>query len=187
VEKGLLEQDGVAVTTNIGFRDDYAIAVKSAWASENKVSKLSDLDGKIAGKSVGTDPECATRPDCLPQMKKIYGFTYEEVRQMEPTLMYEAIKNDEVDSITAYTTDGRVDLFGLEILEDDKGAFPPYDAIIITRNAFASENPDIIKIFNTLDSRIDTDTMRRLNKLYDIDKLEARDIARNYLLENNLI
>ncbi|WP_277342799.1 glycine betaine ABC transporter substrate-binding protein [Thermococcus sp. MV5] len=36
--------------------------------------------------------------------------------------MYEAIKNDQVDAISAYTTDARVDLFGLKILEDDKGA-----------------------------------------------------------------
>jgi osmoprotectant transport system substrate-binding protein len=183
----LLEQDGILVTTDIGFRDDYAIAVKADWANANGVTTLSELEGKIGGKSVGTDPECASRPDCLPQMKKIYGFTYEDVKQMEPTLMYEAIKNDEVDSITAYTTDARVDLFNLKILNDDKGAFPPYNAIIIARNNFAQDNPEIIAVFDMLEGNINTDTMRRLNKLYDVDKQEAEDVARNYLLENKMI
>jgi osmoprotectant transport system substrate-binding protein len=187
VEKGLLEQDGVVVTADIGFRDDYAIAVKSDWASANGISKLSDLEGEISGKSVGTDPECASRPDCLPQMKKIYGFTFDDIKQMEPTLMYEAIKNDEVDSITAYTTDARVDLFDLQILQDDKGAFPPYNAIIITTNEFSKENPEVVAILKRLHNRIDTDTMRSLNKLYDVEKQDAKDIAREYLTEVGMI
>ena len=38
-----------------------------------------------------------------------------------------------------------------------------------------------------LEDQIDTDTMRGLNKLYDIDKKEASDIAKDYLVEAGLI
>lgn len=186
VEKGLLEKDGVVIAARIGFRDDYALAVKAEWAEENGVKSISDLS-KFASKLVfGSDPEFATRPDGLPQIKKIYGFEFKEIKQMEPTLMYEAIKNDQVDVIPAYTTDARVDLFNLKILEDDKGALPPYDAIIIVKKDLAA-NQKLMEVLKKLDGKIDTDTMRALNYLYDVEKKDAREIARNYLVKEGLI
>jgi osmoprotectant transport system substrate-binding protein len=101
-------------------------------------------------------------------------------------LMYEAIKNNQVDAIGAYTTDARVDLYDLAIVEDNLGALPPYNAIILVRKEFA-ENEELMRIFKILEDRIDTETMRHLNKFYDIDKKEAADIARDYLLEQGLI
>lgn len=186
VEKGLLEQDQISIAAKIGFSNDYAIALKQSWVKENNIQKLSDLAPYAADLSLGTDPEFASRPDGLPQINKIYGFTFGRVRQMQPTLMYEAIKNNQVDAIGAYTTDARVDLYDLSIVEDDQGALPPYDAIIIVRKEF-TENEDLMKIFQILDGRIDTATMRQLNKLYDIDKKEAADIARDFLVEQGLI
>ena len=66
------------------------------------------------------------------------------------------------------------------------GALPPYNAIIIVRKEFA-ENEELMRIFKILENQIDTETMRHLNKFYDIDKKEATDIAREYLMEKGLI
>ena len=186
VERGLMEQDGIAIAARFGFRDDYAIALHKDWVMENNVVTISDLEPYADDLSLGTDPEFASRPDGLPQIDKIYGFTFGRVRQMQPTLMYEAIKNNQVDAIGAYTTDSRVDMYNLSIVEDDKGALPPYNAIIIVRREFA-ENEALMQIFKKLEGQIDTDTMRRLNKLYDIDKKEAADIAKDYLVEKGFI
>lgn len=186
VEEGLLEQDQIVIAAKIGFSNDYAIALKASWVEENNIEKISDLAPYAADLSLATDPEFASRPDGLPQIDKIYGFTFGRVRQMQPTLMYEAIKNNQVDAIGAYTTDARVDLYDLAIVKDDLGALPPYDAIIIVREEF-SENEELMKIFKTLENLVDTETMRHLNKFYDIDKKEAADIARDYLIEQGLI
>ena len=186
VEKGLMEQDGIGIAARLGFRDDYAIALHTDWMKENNVVTISDLEPFADDLSLGTDPEFASRADGLPQIDKIYGFTFGKVRQMQPTLMYEAIKNNQVDAIGAYTTDSRVDMYELSIAEDDKGALPPYDAVIIVRKEFM-ENEELMKIFKILEDQIDTDTMRRLNKLYDIDKKEAADIAKDYLVEKGFI
>jgi len=186
VEQGLMEQDGIAIAARFGFRDDYAIALHKDWVMENNVVTISDLEPYADDLSLGTDPEFASRPDGLPQIDKIYGFTFGRVRQMQPTLMYEAIKSNQVDAIGAYTTDSRVDMYDLSIVEDDKGALPPYNAIIIVRKEFA-ENEALMQIFKKLEGQIDTDTMRRLNKLYDIDKKEAADIAKDYLVEKGFI
>jgi osmoprotectant transport system substrate-binding protein len=186
VEKGLMEQDNIAIAARLGFRDDYAIALHKDWVKENNVVSISDLEPFADDLSLGTDPEFASRPDGLPQIDKVYGFTFGRVRQMQPTLMYEAIKSNQVDAIGAYTTDSRVDLYDLSIVEDDKGALPPYDAVIIVRKEMA-ENEALMKIFKILEDQIDTETMRSLNRLYDIDKKEATDIAKEFLVEKGFI
>ncbi|KPU63986.1 glycine/betaine ABC transporter substrate-binding protein [Thermococcus sp. EP1] len=183
----MLSRDGVLTVVKLGFRDDYAIAVKKEFAEKNGLQKLSDLAPYAPNMVLGTDPEFATRPDGLPRIKEVYGFTFGDVKQMEPTLMYEAIKNDQVDAISAYTTDARVDLFGLKILEDDKGALPPYDAVILVKKDFADKYPEIIEILKKLEGLIDTDTMRVLNYKYDVEKKDAREIAKEFLIEKGLI
>lgn len=183
----MLKRDGVLTLVKLGFRDDYAIAVKKDFAEENNLKTLSDLAPYAPEMTLGTDPEFATRPDGLPRIKEVYGFTFGEVKQMEPTLMYEAIKNGQVDAISAYTTDARVDLFGLKILEDDKGALPPYDAVILIKKDFADKYPEVVEVLKKLEGLIDTDTMRALNYKYDVEKKDARDIAREFLIEKGLI
>jgi osmoprotectant transport system substrate-binding protein len=186
VEKDLLERDNVLVAVKLGFRDDYAIAVRADWAEEHGVERISDLAGYADKMVFGSDPEFASRPDGLPQIEKIYGFKFGEIKQMEPTLMYEAIKNKQVDAIPAYTTDARVDLFNLKILEDDKEALPPYDAVIIVKKDFA-DRTGIVEVLKKLEGKIDTDTMRKLNYLYDVEKKDAKEIARQFLMENGMI
>ncbi len=186
VEQGLMEQDNIAIAARLGFRDDYAIALHKDWVKEHNIVRLSELEPYADDLSLGVDPEFASRPDGLPQIDKVYGFTFGKVRQMQPTLMYEAIKNNQLDSIGAYTTDSRVDLYNLSIVEDDKGALPPYDAVIIVRKEFV-ENEELLRIFKILEDQINTETMRRLNKLYDIEKKEASDIAKEYLVEKGFI
>jgi osmoprotectant transport system substrate-binding protein len=110
-----------------------------------------------------------------------------DYKQAVATVMYEAIKNDEVNAISAYTTDTRNEVFELRVLEDDKNALPPYDAILIVTEEFAEENPDAIAAMEKLDGAIDTDTMRQLNYQFDIEQKEPRDIAYQFLVDEGLI
>ncbi len=186
-EQGMLESDGVVIAARLGFEDAYAIAVDREWAESRNVSTISDLEPYASEMSIGTDPEFATREDGLPQVARIYGFSFKNYNSMAPGIMYEAIKNDEVDAISAYTTDTRNDVYGLKVLEDDKDALPPYDAVILVTETFSQENPGAMEAIAQLNGRIDQDTMRRLNGEYDVEGREARDIARDFLKEEGLI
>ncbi|WP_394325950.1 glycine betaine ABC transporter substrate-binding protein [Methanosarcina horonobensis] len=183
----MLESDGIVIAARLGFEDAYAIAVDKEWAESRNVSTISDLEPYAPEMSIGTDPEFATREDGLPQIAHIYGFSFQSYNSMAPGIMYEAMRNEEVDAISAYTTDTRNDLYELKVLEDDKHALPPYDAVILVTETFAEENPEAMEALAQLNGRIDQDTMRRLNGEYDIEGREARDIARNFLIEEGLI
>lgn len=186
-EKGMLERDGVVIAARMGFEDAYAIAVDRTWAESEGVSTISDLAPYAPEMVIGTDPEFATREDGLPQIDRVYGFTFKEYKPTLANIMYEAFKNRQVDAVSAYTTDTRNDLYGLKVLEDDKNALPPYDAVILVSEKFAAEYPEIMEILAELDGRLDSDVMRSLNSKYDVDKREAKDIARDFLKAEGLI
>jgi osmoprotectant transport system substrate-binding protein len=186
-EKGLMENDKVMVASNLGFEDAYAIAVKEDWAAENNIVTISDLEEYAGEMVIGTDPEFATREDGLPRINDVYGFEFKEYKQGIATVMYEAIKNDDVEAISAYTTDTRNEVFELRVLQDDKNALPPYDAILIVTEEFAQNNPDAMAAMQKLDAAIDTDAMRGLNYQFDVEQKEPRDIAYQFLIDEGII
>lgn len=186
VEKGLREKEGITVVTKLGFKNNYAISVPRGWAVERNLTKVSELAPYAPSMVLGTDIEYPTAPDGLPTFEKAYGFKFKDVKSMEPTLVYEAIKNNLVDVITSYTTDKRGELFDLAVLEDDKGGLLPYDAIIITTSSFAKDEA-VISVLKKLEGKIDDKAMADMNYQYDIEKKESRDIARAYLISQGLI
>ena len=186
-EKGMLDRDGIVIAARLGFEDAYAIAIDRNWAEAHGVTRISDLTPYAPDMIMGTDPEFATREDGLPQITRVYGFTFKNYNSMAPGIMYEAIKNKEVDAISAYTTDTRNDLYGLKVLEDDKNALPPYDAVVLVSKDFAQKNPKAMEALAQLNGRIDKDTMRSLNSEYDLNGREARDIAHDFLVEEGLV
>ncbi len=185
VESGLSE-NGIDVLCRLGFRDDYTIAVREDWAQERNVRTIEDL-GEYAGEMVfGSDLVFHEREGGLPRIREVYGIEFKEVTPMTPTLVYEAIANEKVDAIPPYTTDSRVDLYELRTLEDTRSALPPYESMILLRDDLSGDEP-ITSALLVLENRIDTETMRALNAEFDIDKRDARAIARDYLVSEGLI
>lgn len=181
-----LAAEGIDVLFRLGFRNDYAIAVKESYAEEKDLRTISDLVPHADTLVFGSDLVFHEREDGLPGLKEVYGLTFADVKPMSPTLMYEAIANDQVQAIPPYTTDSRVDLYSLRVLEDDKAALPPYETMLLLRSDLASDER-LVSALSLLDNRIDTDEMRALNAEFDNDKREARDIARDYLRREGLI
>ena len=186
-EQSMLTNDSIQIAAHLGFDNDYAIAVDKDWAEAHGVSNISDLAPYTSELTIGTDQEFVTKGDGLPQITRIYGFTFKSSKYMAPSVMYEVMKDKKVDAISAYTTDFRNDLYGLKVLNDDKHALPPYDAVILVSGDFAQKNPKAMEALGKLNNRINEDTMRRLNAQYDINGLNARDIAYNFLVSEKLI
>jgi len=181
-----LAEEGIDVPFRLGFRNDYAIAVKDSYAAEHGIETISDLVPHAGSLTFGSDLVFHEREDGLPRLQEVYGLSFADVVPMSPTLMYEAIANDQVQAIPPYTTDSRVDLYNLVVLEDDQAALPPYEAMLFVRSDLASDER-LTNALSVLADQIDTDEMRALNAEFDNDKREARDIARDYLRREGLI
>lgn len=170
-----------------GFNNTYAMAVRKEYADANNLTKCSDL-AKVDNDAVlGCDMTFAERPDGYPGLKKVYGIDFKNVSTMDVGLMYNAVKNGEVDVISAYSTDPRVKDYNLVLLEDDKNFFPPYYAVPIVREDTLKEIPGLEELINKMAGKIDDKKMMELNAKVDIDGMDPHDVAKEFLQEEGLI
>ncbi|HKB81229.1 MAG TPA: glycine betaine ABC transporter substrate-binding protein, partial [Thermoanaerobaculia bacterium] len=76
------------------------------------------------------------------------------------------------------STDGLIQSLGLQVLEDDRHYFPPYDAAVVYRENIPRKCSAALE---SLAGILDDAAMRRLN--YDVDGLKrpVRDVVRQFL------
>jgi glycine betaine/choline ABC-type transport system substrate-binding protein len=170
-----------------GFNNTYTLTVRSAFAKEKGLKRVSDLAPLAADLAAGFTAEFAVREDGYLGVKKAYGFGFGSTRDMDPGLLYKAVAQKDVDVICAFATDGRIAAYDLAVLEDDKRFFPPYYAAPVIRTELVEKHPEIGKTLKRLGGVIDDATMQSLNYEVDKKKRDPADVARDFLLSRKLI
>ena len=125
---------GVGVAARLGFENAYAFAMPRAQAQRLGVRRLSDLIPHASRLRAGGDYEFWSRSEWR-DVRAAYGLDLAERRSMDPALMYTAIEQGQVDLISAFSSDCRLAALDLVTLEDDRGAIPPYDAVVLVGRA----------------------------------------------------
>ena len=150
----------------LGFENAYALAVRGNDATRLTLRQISDLRAYAATLVMGGDYEFFVRPEWT-AIQDAYGLEFKRLRTMDSTLMYQAIVQENVDVISAFSSDGRVAAYDLTLLEDDLDVIPPYDAIILASPRVTQEYPDVIQAVARLDGSINADRMRTMNLAVD--------------------
>lgn len=170
VRRFLHDRHGVTLAAMLGFENTYAVSVRGADVKRLGLRTISDLAPVARQFVFGADYEFFARPE-WPAVRDAYGLAFRELRTMDPSLMYQAVAAGEVDVISGYGTDGRIDAYGLQALEDDRHAVPPYDAVVLAGARLAREAPDVMAALGRLDGAIATDRMRAMN--FEVDEQGA--------------
>ena len=170
-----------------GFNNTYAIAVRRKDAEKFGWQKISDLKPVAPKLKAGFTSEFRERPDGYPGLKRVYGFGFGQVVDMDPALMYQALARGNVDVICAFATDGRIPAYDLLILEDDRKFFSPYHAAPVIRMEVLQNFPELRQVLNLLAGAISDETMQRLNYEVDENKRSPKEVAREFLAEKGLL
>lgn len=170
----------------------YAFAMRKADAEKKGVKTLSDLAAKVKGGEAlkfGCNAEFYARPDGLNPLQKAYGFEFgrENVVRMDTGLVYQALRDAQVDVGLVFATDGRVPAFDFVILKDDKGYFPNYAMTPVIRKETLDKNPALGEALNSLSAKLDDDTMAGLNASVDVEKKSIEEVASGFLKKAALI
>ena len=170
----------------------YAIAMRAADAKERGIATISDLAAKINGGEAltfGSNAEFYARPDGLKPLEKLYGFEYgrANVKRMDTGLVYQALKDGQVDSGQVFATDGRIPAFDFVVLKDDKGYFPSYAMTPVVRKDILDANPQLADLLNDLSGRLDDAAMMALNSQVDVDKKSVEAVASDFLKAQGMI
>jgi osmoprotectant transport system substrate-binding protein len=170
----------------------YALAMRKADAQAKGIATLSELAAKMKGGEAlkfGCNAEFYARPDGLKPLEETYGFTFgrENVVRMDTGLVYQALRDKQVEVGLVFATDGRIPAFDFVVLKDDKGYFPPYAMTPVIRKEVLDKNPTLAEPLNALSAKLDDATMAGLNAAIDVEKKSVEDVAGTYLKSQGLI
>jgi osmoprotectant transport system substrate-binding protein len=168
----------------------YALAVRGAGASDlNTLSDLAAAYGQGEKLKLGVNAEFPQRADGLIGLQKAYGFdvSRSNLAPMDGGLVYQALRDSQVDVGLVFATDGRIKAFDFKVLEDDRGFFPNYALVPTIRREVLDANPDIGDLLNSLSAVLSDGVMQDLNSRVDVDKQTIEQVARDFLKSVDLI
>jgi osmoprotectant transport system permease protein len=170
-----------------GFNNTYALAMRNDHAEMLAYHKISDLSTRELDLVAGFTQEFLERPDGYAGLVRHYGLSFVHTpRGMDPGLMYIALREEDVDIICAFATDGRIPAFNLRVLEDDLRYFPPYHAAPLVRRETLERVRNLGSILNQLGGLIDDQTMAELNYRVDEEGQSPVDVASRFLHDAGL-
>ncbi|GAK14287.1 LOW QUALITY PROTEIN: osmotically activated L-carnitine/choline ABC transporter, permease protein OpuCB [Geomicrobium sp. JCM 19039] len=174
----------IAWLDEFDFENRYSLVMRGADAAD--VADMSALADQTDELTLGHNANFGERPDGLDRTD-MYGYSWGDTAQMDDGLMYDALRNEEVDVIAAFTTDGRIPAYDLEVIADDLNYFPPYYAAPIIMNDTLEAHPELEDLLAQLGPLLTEETMAELNAEVDINAELEEVVARDFLIENGLI
>ncbi len=170
------------------FDDTQALASTQATADRYHVRTLSQLSRIASQLRLAVTPEFLNRPDGLRRLQEAYGdFHFKQVVQVDIGLRYRALLDERADVTVAFSTDGEIEEYKLVVYDDDKHAFPPYQAAPVVRDAALSRWPAIAPALNRAAPLLDDATMRAINlAIVGPQKREPSDVAREFIAQHGL-
>ncbi|QQK76124.1 osmoprotectant ABC transporter substrate-binding protein [Salicibibacter cibarius] len=169
-----------------GFDNSYAFTIRADLAEEEGIETVSDLEAIADNAATGVDNNWLTREgDGYPAFQEEYGFEFNNINPMQIGLVYDALANEHMDIVLAYTSDGRIAAYDLVLLEDDEQFFPPYDTSAVATNEVLEANPELEEAISKLEGQISTEQMQELNYEADAELREPATVAQDFLEENN--
>ncbi|HEY8521643.1 MAG TPA: ABC transporter permease/substrate-binding protein [Gammaproteobacteria bacterium] len=176
--EALRREHGVTLLGALGFENAYTLAMRRDRAAALGIETIDDLARHAPMLAIGGDLEFFDRPE-WPALRDAYGLRFASRRQFQPTFMYKAVVDGEVDVITAFSSDGRIAAEDLVTLADPRGAIPPYDAVVLLAPSRAADRR-LRAALAPLVGAIPVEAMREANLLVDRDegKLSPEAAAR---------
>jgi len=175
---------GLATGVPLGFNNTYALAMRGDDARAKGITRISDLK-QHPELRLGLSQEFIGRADGWPGLARSYELPFATPRGLDHGLAYEAIAQGQVDVIDIYSTDAKIDKYGLVVLADDRGYFPRYDAVLLYRADLPQRLPRTWQALQELQGKIDDAAMRRMNASAELDGTSFQAVAATFLAQSS--
>ena len=170
-----------------GFSNTYGLAVRQETAQQYGLTTYSDLAAASGELTFGGNPDYIELETGYPRLCEAYQMQFQDVKQMEIALKYEALKSGEVDVINAFTTDAQLAANNLVLLTDDGSFFETFDAGTIVRKEALEKYPELQEVLEKLNGLISEVEMQQMNYEVEVNGKEDVEVARQFLISKGLV
>jgi len=164
------------MSTPFGFSNTYALVTTKKMATENDIQTISSLQNRPNLK-IGISYELLKRNDGWDNLAQLYQLK-QKPTGLEHGLAYKALNSGSIDVTDAYSTDGEISEYDLQVLVDDRSFFPSYEAVALYHTDI---NPKVKGIVARLKGRIDEKEMQMMNASVLYDKKTFAQVAGDFL------
>ena len=171
------EPAGLVWLPPLGFDNTFALVVRP----EAGVRTISAAVERASAWQAAFGYEFQSRPDGAPLLARVYGLRFAGVRTMDLGLLYQALAERQVDLVVGSVTDAAIDRWGLVVLDDDRHAFPPYEAAPVVRRAALERHAGLAPALGGLAGALDAAAMRRLNAAVELERRPPADVVAAWL------
>jgi len=165
VKKVLQQKHKMLLLDPLALTNQYVLITRP----DTNLTKISDIKPQM---HIAFDPEFAIRKE-----KELLQTHYPqkwEAKLMDQVLLYFSLKNQAIDVMSGFSTDGRLVDPQFVVLEDDRKAFPSYVAAPLLREEVLEKFPEMAKVCALLKDRITSEEMKKLNHAVEF---EGQDIS----------
>ena len=190
--KTLDEEKGLIWLEPSMANNTYALAMRADDAEQRGISTISELAEAVNnGKDLtfASNAEFYAREDGLRPLQQAYDFRFarRNIKRMDSGLVYNALRDGQVEVGLVFATDGRIQAFDFVVLEDDLQYFPAYALTPVVREQTLEQNPELAGQLNQLSGLLDDETMASLNARVDVERKTIEKVAERFLNDNNLL
>jgi osmoprotectant transport system substrate-binding protein len=178
---------GLDVLPPLGFNNTFAMVVRGEDARRLGLKTISDAAHFAPEWRAGFGYEFMERPDGFESLAQIYSLKFSAPpRILDLGLLYRALLEKQVDVVAGNSTDGLLAAHDLVILEDDRHAFPPYEATPVLRRDTIRRHPEVRAAIAELAGKISDTTMQKMNYAVDGTHQDISEVAREFLRSNEI-
>lgn len=191
------EANGLLWLTPAKANNTEALAVKREFSETNNIKTMEDFAKYVnEGGEVKfiTSQLFAEKQVGLLGLEEAYGFKLQPDQLIllphgntAETLKGLSEGRDGINVALAYATDGSLVDLDLVILEDPLSIPPVYEPAPILREEVAEKYPEVKELLDGIFSGLTKELLQEMNKKVIVDGLSPRDVAEEYLKNNNII
>jgi osmoprotectant transport system substrate-binding protein len=191
--KHLDAQRGLVWLRPSRVNNTYALAMRRPDALRMRIETISDLATKVIDGerlTFASNPEFYERSDGLRPLEQAYGFQFgrDRVIRLDTDMVYQVLRDLRlVDVGLVFATDGRVPAYDFILLRDDKEFFPSYAMAPVVRKQVVERHPEIVTLLERLSDALDGETIARLNRTIDVDRVRIPQVASEFLRARGLL
>lgn len=165
-----------------GFNNTYALVTKRNRSTTDNIRSISALKNRTDLK-IGLSYEFLKRNDGWFNLAKVYSLNQKPVG-LEHGLAYQALNEGKIEVTDAYSTDGEIEKYGLEVLADDRSFFPDYAAVALYHTDL---NPKVKGVVARLANKISEREMQQMNASVLFEKKTFAQVADEFLRAKGFI
>jgi osmoprotectant transport system substrate-binding protein len=170
------------------FSDTDAIAVPAAFGAQHHLRVIADLARVQSSLTVGGPPQFVSSQTGLLGIESAYSVTPAHVQPLAIGLQYQALQNGTVQAADVFTTDGELASGQFQLLGDPDHLFGFENvAPVVTQGTLLAEGPAFVHTIDAVSAQLTTEAMRQLNADVNIYNQTPATVARQFLVEHNLL